>query len=249
MLIISKFGGSGPVGNSTYSDTYSNIPAAGASGDLFFPTDGVAIYMDDGAAWQPWSGGATVPMTLPSTSGWSWVNQNSATATTTSGGIELYGPLSAAGLNLYVRSTPSPPYTITLRFVDTSRINNTAGGSQNAGSGFCWRESGSGKIVGYYPRRSTLNARVQIRKWNSPTSFNSDYGAADFPRYSLWVPEWWRMEDNNTNRIVSFSRDGLTWMTYHSVGRTDFITADQAGIYTAPGVQDCYTTLFSWEEA
>jgi len=43
-----------------------------------------------------------------------------------------------------------------------------------------------------------------------------------------------RIADNNTNRICSVSADGQNWIEVHSVGRTDFLTADQVGFMIRP---------------
>ena len=63
---------------------------------------------------------------------------------------------------------------------------------------------------------------------------------------------WFQIADDNTNRICSISQDGQNFDTFHSVGRTDFLTADQIGIclrsQTTTGTL-ARATLISWKEA
>ena len=73
-------------GDSTFTDTYANEPAAGNDGDLFLPSNGFHLERDTGAAWVPW--GPIFPMTKPpALSTWAWINQGTATADETNGGI------------------------------------------------------------------------------------------------------------------------------------------------------------------
>jgi len=61
---------------------------------------------------------------------------------------------------------------------------------------------------------------------------------------------FFRIEDDNTNRISSFSFDGQNFLVAHSVGRTDYITADEIGIAintAATAVSNA--TFLSWVEA
>jgi hypothetical protein len=61
---------------------------------------------------------------------------------------------------------------------------------------------------------------------------------------------WLRIADNGTNRIVSFSVDGVLWTALHTVGRTDFITPNQVGFYVnaANATWGIGMFLVHWEE-
>jgi hypothetical protein len=92
---------------------------------------------------------------------------------------------------------------------------------------------------------------IQVSKWNSPTSFNANYTAStDFP---VLPPDrlWLRLQDNGTNRISFFSMDGINWIQLHSVGRTDFITADQVGFFATGENASirAHLSVLSWEES
>jgi hypothetical protein len=54
-------------------------------------------------------------------------------------------------------------------------------------------------------------------------SANNDYAAG------IEMRAWWRMTDDGVNRITYISGDGFAWTQVHSVGRADFLTANQIG--------------------
>jgi hypothetical protein len=60
-----------------------------------------------------------------------------------------------------------------------------------------------------------------------------------------------RIEDDNTNRICSFSFDGINFRLIYSVGRTDFLTADQVGLVlkSQSGTNGVGMNVISWLES
>jgi hypothetical protein len=92
--------------------------------------------------------------------------------------------------------------------------------------------------------------QLQIEKWNSATSSAGAYVAVGSP---VATPMFLRITDDGTNRISSFSTDGVSFTQLHSVGRTNFLTADQVGIFVmtqngATPNYGVYNTLLSWLE-
>ncbi len=239
-------GGAG--GDSTYTDTYANIPAASNDGDLFFPSNGIAVYRDTGALWNPW--GPLYPMGNIPTTGWSWVNQGGATVDTTYGGIYLAAP-AADGTNfrLYVRNAPSVPYTITalvhLRMAFT-------GAADFIEAGLCFRQSADGKFATFGLQHAAVGTvwHFITSKFTDPTTFSANYARDWQSRFSSH-PIWLRIADDNTNRVCSWSPDGQHWIQVQSVGRTDFLTADQVGIYVNAEHASLSMSMmvYSWKEA
>jgi hypothetical protein len=90
-------------------------------------------------------------------------------------------------------------------------------------------------------------AYIAVLRWNAPTSFTAGYVV-----YSYTVGHnsiiWFRIQDDGTNRISSISTDGIHWVPFHTVGRTDFLTPDQVGIeaHTENTSLGFYCTLLSW---
>jgi len=221
----------------TYTDTYANIPAAGTDGNLFLPSNGLCVYRDTGAVWNPW--GPVFPLvTPPALASLTWINQGGATATETNGGIHLYGPAGAGNnTRALVVATGTAPWVFTVSFLPHSwdvTFNMI---------GIVCRESGTQELetMGFY------GYRIAGDRLNNPTSWNS--------RWIAWTPPkenrslFFRVEDNNTNRIYWISPDGRNWYQVGSFGRTTFLTADQVGIFVESNNATWAVglTLLSWE--
>lgn len=219
-------GGGGGGGDSTYTDTYANIPAPSNDGDLFLPSDGVEIYRDTGAAWAGW--GPMFPLTEPPSAGWSWVNQGTAVVDSTQGGIFLYDNTVSAGddYSCRVRAAPAAPYTITMCILG---MPGAVTGKYSS-FGPLWRQSSDGKLV-TVEHRGGQQGYLLTKKMNSPTSGNSDYFSYAWDKSGSFFPRFCRIADDGSNRIFSISADGIWFSTMWSVGRTDFITPDEVGFY------------------
>jgi hypothetical protein len=63
------------------------------------------------------------------------------------------------------------------------------------------------------------------------------------------VPRFFRISDNGTDRKVFVSTDGVTFIEWTTVGRTDFLTADQVGFYVCADTSYAVTAVLqSWKE-
>lgn len=236
-LAFTSLNGSGGVANAV--GTYSSLPAAGNTGKIYLPTDGLSIQIDDGAAWQAF--GPVWPLTVPIKTGWSWVNQGTATVDESKDYISLTAPANGtSNLRVRVRTAPATPYTITaLITANTRPINFT-------GCGLLFRESSSGKMhtmaLGYSSGRIFLS-----QAYNGPTAgFNTTYASE-----AEWeLRKWLRIADNGTNRVMSISHDGITWYAFHTISRTSFLTADQIGFYVDSNnaTYDATMVLHSWKQ-
>lgn len=234
--------GGGGEGATIHTSAYASPPASPASGDLWLPSDSAVLLRYSGAAWVPW--GPVYPLTIPPTSGWSWVNQGAATIATTAYGqyLEMRADNNLS-LRIRVRSAPGTPYTITVMIV--------ANGPYPAlsGYGLVFRQSADGKLVnfacgadGTAPGRSLI-----VQKFSNATTFSASYQTvvcAEWPRFL-------RIADDGTNRVCSVSHDGVHFLQVHSVGRTDFLTADEVGFYVLPrnATYGAGMHLLSWKEA
>jgi len=225
-------------------DTYANRPAAGYAGRLHLVTDDVTGAYDDGSVWRPF--GIVHKFTAPVNANYAWVNQGSATVSTSQDGILLSAPTNSGdGLRIRKKAAPATPYTIT-----AFMAFNTYPQNYNS-VGLCFRESSSGKLHTFGVTYSG-NLYLGSTKWNSETSFGSDY--ANQPAVPTGIMRgagWIRIGDDGTNRKCWYSSDGKTWLQYHTISRTDFMTANEVGFFmninntTYPGT----LTLLSWKEA
>ena len=192
-----------------------------------------------------WTDHGPTPLTPPPTTNWTWANQSGAVATEPTAYQSNQLSLAAGvgtGLSIRYRSAPTPPYSITaaIHFGGRSYVNYLR-------AGLIFRESSSGKLAPLVIRGDART--ITAAKYNSPTSFTSDYASVSPGDFFGSRTTWLRLADNNTNRICSYSWDGLNFITLHTVGRTDFLTADEVGWHIqTEGGADMFANLFSWEE-
>jgi len=225
------------------TDTYANKPAASQEGRIFLPSDGISIERDTGAAWVPW--GPLFPFTAPVDGDFAWINQDTASVSATNGGIFLLAP-KTAGVNLRIRkkAAPAVPYTITMAMLPL------ATGQSFLRMGLLFRQSADGKLHSNGIQFGTTINQLISEKWTDHHSYSAAYVSTTFNTVhnGLW---FLRIADDNTNRIISFSADGQNFRTLHTVGRTDFLTADEVGFFidTNQATIDGGMTVISWKES
>jgi hypothetical protein len=223
--------------------TYAAIGATTTLGKLYLPNNGVEMYRANGALWAPF--GPSLAFVEPVSGDFSWINQGAATLDTTHGGIQLYSPVSGGtwDLHMRVKSAPSTPYSISAAFL----MNGAYGVGPLAG--LVWRQSSDGKLVGFF--RYMNAATYEVTKFTDETTLSANY-------VSLLMSErdtlhFLRIADDGASRTCAYSLDGRHWTQVHTVGRTDFLTADQVGFVVGVNVATagfCMTaTLLSWEES
>ncbi len=206
---------------------HASRQAAAKAGRLHLPSDGLSVSRDTGSVWSTW--GPIYPLTPPpAVSGnLTWVNQGGATATETLDSILLTVP-AGAGTNLRgLYRSVSSTWTLTACFIPIFPTAN------NNSCGVMFRQSSDGKMVvwglttdGASPTKPTLLAG----KYTSATLYSANY-TVNYPITWGPCPLWLKIADNGTSRISSWSPNGIDWVDFHTVGRTDFLTADQVGFY------------------
>jgi hypothetical protein len=92
----------------------------------------------------------------------------------------------------------------------------------------CFKDS-TGKMATFtvYDNSASSDRKLGLAssKFNSDLSFSADYFAVNL----IPATPWLRIIDDNTNRICQVSGDGVSWVTFHTVSRTDFLTPTQMG--------------------
>lgn len=217
------------------------IPAFGTAGNLYLPNDGYWLQRDSGAAWVPW--GPIYPMTPPIDGDFAWVNQGGASVVTANGGIFLRAPaVASANYRIKKKAAPATPYTVTAAITPMSVALNY----QQAG--ILFRQSSDGKFVTFGLEYATAGVVLAVYKYTGVTAFSASYTSRGFLQGQQ--PIWLRITDDGTNRICSWSMDGQNFIQFHSVGRTDFITADEVGFYCndSTNTYDAGNLLLSWKE-
>jgi hypothetical protein len=241
ITIAASGGGSG---DSTTTAAQASRPAAANDGDVFFPNNGVSIQRDTGSVWAGW--GPIYPLTAPVDGDFAWINQGAAAVTADAARVFLSEAANAT-LNLRIRkkAAPSTPYTITAAMlVDPLSMDYHQ-------FGLVFRQSSDGKCHVFGPQRNFGISAVWLLnslKYTSATVFSAAYSQHHFMGLPLL---WLRIADDGTNRICSYGVDGQNWFQFHSVGRTDFLTADEVGFYIDVENATFGTgiTLISWKQA
>lgn len=213
------------------SGVYASLPTVGHPGRLYFCTDIDLTLRDNGTTWDILRVGSDGPApTAPPSASWSTTTLGSATFAAGLGGRLLTTP-SAAGENLrveYRTLTPSSNYTF------TAHLEHISAFADSSYSGIVLRNSSSGSMIMFGPDlliTASGFARVRVTKWTNATTYSADYGTAKVS-YTLpggVIPKWYRIRDDATNRYFEHSINGVDWLLFHSIGRTDFITPDQVG--------------------
>lgn len=220
--------------------TYVQLPTSPSQGQMHVTTDSPINLVYDGTKWRGLYRG--IVTTLPPTSGWSWVNQDTATLEE-KGALILHSPYVAANDShrMRMRSLPTPPFTITALCQMALRPVNPSFG------GFTVRDSTTGRHTTMHLLGSTQE--IKMADYNSETSYAGGALAqalvAGVGQYGLWL----RLEDDNTDFVFSYSLDGLNFITLKTVARTAWLAnPDQVGFTVNPGHASITNTLLHWEE-
>lgn len=226
---------------------YASRQAAAKAGRLFLPTNSAYVERDTGAAWGSW--GPIFPLTPPVDADFAWINQGGASVVTTNGFIHLAAPATSGNsMRIRKKAAPATPYTITARLHALGSINQIYG--------LCFRQSSDGKLHSFAILGSTSSGigsqGLFSTKFTDPTTFSANYSTQVTGLMSMFGMPWFlRIADDGSNRICSVSTDGINFFVFHTVGRTDFLTADEVGFFSdsvsasvASGV-----SLLSWKQA
>jgi len=205
-----------------------DLPSPGIKGRLYLQDDpGWYIFHDNFTEWT--ARGGLNKVTEPDETGFSWVNQGSASTDTTDGGVQLITPApGAAGENVRIRveSAPATPYTLRVAFIPTFSPED------QTSAGLIFRRStggDAGKFIYYrimYDTASSIAKNdivISIDKFSDPMTFDSNYSqiSGNSIRGSMI---WFQMEDDGVDLKFSISSDGKNYTEIESRSRTDFMT-------------------------
>jgi hypothetical protein len=215
--------------STVYTNALASPPGSPANGDWWLPSDSMGlVYARVSGAWVP--RGPLFPMVDPTAISMAWITQGSATITDR-GGLHLSAP-AAAAFSLRIRkwAAPATPWTYTFHARPLTNGRSTVDAGV-AGMGF--RQSSDGKlhVLGLWPRHSAVGY-VTSSKFATATSFSAHY-VGPSEGVSFPIPDWFQLSDDGTNRILRYGYDGQNWIDYHSIGRTDFLTADEICIFAS----------------
>jgi hypothetical protein len=223
----------------------SVTPRAGA---ILFDTD-LELFMgtlDGTGSWTSFGlNDEGIGLIDPTLETWTTLNQASGTFTedTTNKRMTINadgnGALNVRG---WYFTAPAAPYAY------RAKITGTWTATNSTGLCFGFRENATGELslIHYYISTAPNNA-LAVLNWTSPTVFSA---AAFAPTTYNMQPSWFKIEDDNTNRIYSYSSDGVNWIDIYSVARTTFLTADRiffGVVLAAATTPDTQVSLLSLE--
>ena len=199
-------------GNDTTIVNYDTPAVFGASGTGHstgvVPDPGSSAgstkFLREDASWAvPSTSGGNGFTQPPTTSGASWLNQGSATATDLTRGIQISHP-GGSGNNMravILEAAPSPSWT---RYFMIDPVNTTGW------YGIVLYSSGSGQMLtAGINCNGTTSIEIKLQRWTSFTTVNTTRYTETI--FGPW-PLWFRFADNGSNQPIDISRDGgQTW--------------------------------------
>jgi len=191
------------------------------------------------------------PFEPPVDGDFAWVNQGSASVSTGDQGILMTTPAASGdSFRCRVKSAPATPYVITAAFQPLSGVQ----ASNSSSYGLLFREVATGELHTLLVYQSPLGPMISL-KMASATAASAVYLSTT--QNTLPIPQskiplmWLRIADDGANRICSYSLDGYEWTVFHTIGRTDFLTADQVGFFvnSQHASVGCKVRLLSWRQS
>lgn len=228
------------------------VPDDEFEGRFYFQDDpGLYIRRDDGDVWANY--GTFFELYEPNETGFSWINQQTATTSTTNGGVVLSSPaplLAGDNINLRVETTPATPYTIKSGFIPLLYPED------QTSVGLVFRETATSRIIFFRLMFDTTTTTktdlvISVDKYTSPTVFSANYAvaSANILKSSLM---WFSVTDDGTDLIFSYSNNNVDYTNFYQIARNNFFTTgpDQVGyaINSNTVNGNAILTLLSWQE-
>lgn len=205
---------------------FASAPSCASSQFIYSATDAALQGYCDGVSHLDWKyKGVTVTPTVITDLG-IWFNQGGASTVTYPGSWSLVGT-TGAGDNWRGRykAVPSTPYSV------VTCMEGLTGEKASGGFGMFWTDGTKLIAFAYGNQQSNVFGDLFVAKYNTagPGQFSGFYvdsssGATGTGLFCM------AMVDDGANRKEKYSFDGNNWITYHSVGNTDFLTATGVGV-------------------
>lgn len=247
--------------SSITTGTFASRPTSAPDGSIYMCTDGPLKFIRSGGVWQSYFG--SMPLnTPPAASSFSLINAVLNTSFSDSVGGLLFSGSVATGSALVAKVTaPATPYSITTHMlVNWGAAGNNAASWNFSYAGICWRETSTGNLHVFAPTYATTVTGIFINTFRLITASgtgssgitytnSTDFNFAPLTSNLQNTGVWLRGTDDGTNRIVSFSGDGINFTQFHSITRTTSITPNEVGLivgnYATAGQSTIPNTFFT----
>jgi hypothetical protein len=229
------------------SGPYASRPPPGNLGVQYYATDCDALYLDNGTAWAKIrlggpSGQGGPPMADPPTTGWIAVNmQTGWTWAQSLDGMLFSAPfVGSSGDNwgYQYRAYPTPPFTLTAYLdMDLQGAVFATGAYPKMGliisDGTKLITHGAWVVGNTVPSApcNDYGFNFGATTFTTVTAYSAAYNVyLSAIRFLGGTPKWWRYQDDNTNRYLSYSLNGIDWHQIVSEARTAFLTPTRIGV-------------------
>lgn len=179
------------------------------------------------------------PLIVPPgpSSGWTWVNQGTATvADGLNGAMAISVPTGGVNWRFMVKTLPATPYRV------IAKIS-------------FWQQNVNSMTAGLYVYDGTKVMGIELLTQAGPVfairvqkmaTVTTDSGAA--ATYTILPPKWFRFLNDGVNFTFDISQDGTIWYQVYSEAVGTFITPTKAGFggLNASGAIGNTPTLESW---
>jgi hypothetical protein len=240
----------------------TSLPGTCAVGDTYFKSDATAgsnvygctatnswtVQGGSGSGMLPWMPTAATP---PALSNWTQINPStSATFSDVTNGVTVQGGTSTNDLALLIKNAPGVAFTATSKIVFAC-----PGGNFQEIIALAVSDGTKYEVTG--PIYVNASLVTFLGKWNTSTSFNSDYTNTPFVMINDGNSAFFRVQYNGTNLIYSFSGSGAegTYVQYESHSATTFLGSaptkigfgqNQNTSGTGPNSGRCMSELVYW---
>ncbi len=215
-------------GGAATGGAFASVPSCTSTAFEYIATDWPGKFLCNGSSVGQWFLDGTGAQTPAANLSWGWINQTSASVSTSAGSIILQGTATASS-NIQARfiAVPSTPYSCTTSFAYVSP------GVQFGLIGMFVSDgttaAAKAVILGGLDRNTGLT-ELNISKWTNFTTNSADYTQL------LPIPQTGKrmtvtISDDGTTRKYWYVPTGLNRILYFSGTHTDFLTPTEIGIF------------------
>lgn len=201
-------------------------PVAEKAGRVYLGSDFPIRHRDTGAAWTPYYADRQLTLPIPGDYAWTHGGGTATDTTITNGPTFLKVTSTGSGdkMSLFLKNVPTAPYSVTATFIPLFSPTSISY------CGMCLYDGT--KVLVFDIILASNIWSMKGTKFTNITTFSADY----FNSQGMPIntnPVTMKIEDDNSNRILSYSNDGINFVQVHSVGRTDFLTPTKIGMVVA----------------
>ena len=204
---------------------FGGRPAADvdAKGRQYASSDCGRIDRDNGGAWENIYLGPKAFAVEPPSSGWSTTTLGSASFAASEDARKLSTP-SAAGNNWRVEYRTLSP---TSNYTCTAYLEGALPPSSSFVHGLVLMDN-SGQLIYFGLGYISGTWSMASSKYTNATTFSADYKVTALTAIGR-MPNWLSIRDDGSSRYFDYSFNGVDWMNFYSVSRTDFLTPTRIG--------------------